>query len=141
RGPLPHPEPGHAVVLGDLSLHRRGAQSREIAPPPRPGRAGFERRGPAGSGSLTSAGLLARWSRSARIGARYEGTNPPEREPDALVHAGAPRQTLAAPPVPGDRDDQPRGGLHPARSLQRVDHLSVVGRGRHAAIPATADTR
>ena len=117
-------------VLGDRSLHRRRAQPGEVAPPPRPGRARVEGRGPPDSRRLrTRSGSRARSSRSARIGARYEGTNPPEREPDALVHAGASRQTLVAPAVRGDRDDQPRGGLHPARPLQRVHPSSPRGWG------------
>ncbi len=58
--------------------------------------------------------------RRARIGTRgNEGTNSSEREPDALVHAGAARQALAAAAVRGDRDDQPGGRLPPPRPLQR----------------------
>ena len=42
RGPLPHPEPGHAIVFGDGALHRCGAQSGQAASPSRPRGARFQ---------------------------------------------------------------------------------------------------
>src|SRR5450432_1571644 len=88
-----------------------------------------------------TSGSLARSTRRARIGTRYEGTNPAERKLDALVHAGAPRQALAGSAVCGDRDDQPRGGLSPPRPLQRADLLSELGPGPDPAISPASRPR
>jgi len=69
RGPLPHPEPGHALVFGNRALHRCGAQSGKAAPAARSRGAGLEgnvdRPGVAG-GCPPRAGFFPR----DRIGAR-----------------------------------------------------------------------
>ena len=127
------------LVFGNRTLHRRGAQSREAAPPPRPV-------------ELASKGEVRPESRQAEARSN-EGTfrlQVPESERGMKVRI-RPSANMMRWFTPGLHVKRwllllfvaivmisLAVGLHPARSLQRVHRLPLMGRGPHPPVPAAS---